>query len=62
MIYNILFQWNDCGYRTHWCSSIQLTIPEPRSGSINAQDSQSTTWQVDNPKEPLFFTWYIKGC
>ena len=39
--------------------SYPVKIPAPRSGSIKAPDSQSTTWPVDNPKQPLFFTFLV---
>jgi hypothetical protein len=36
-----------------------VNIPAPRTGSIAAPQSQSTTWPVDNPKQPLFFTFLL---
>ncbi|MGB8025675.1 MAG: hypothetical protein WCF06_15325 [Nitrososphaeraceae archaeon] len=36
-----------------------VKVPAPRSGSIKAPDSQSTTWPVDNPKQPLLFTFLV---
>ena len=39
--------------------SYSVKVPAPRSGSIKAPDSQSTTWPVDNPKQPLFFTFLV---
>jgi len=36
-----------------------VNIPAPRTGSIAAPQSQSTTWPVDNPKQPLFFTFLV---
>jgi hypothetical protein len=34
-------------------------IPVPRNGSISAPQPQSTTWPVDNPKQPLFFEFLL---
>lgn len=39
--------------------SYSVKIPVPRTGSINAPLPQSTTWPVDNPKQPLFFTFLV---
>ena len=39
--------------------SYSVKIPVPRTGSIKAPLPQSTTWPVDNPKQPLFFTFLI---
>jgi hypothetical protein len=39
--------------------SYPVKIPAPRIGSVKAPDSQSTTWPVDNPKQPLLFTFLI---
>ncbi|HEY7081333.1 MAG TPA: hypothetical protein VH500_16670 [Nitrososphaeraceae archaeon] len=36
-----------------------VKIPDPRTGSIKAPLSQSTTWPVDNPKPPLIFTFLL---
>ncbi|HKU49718.1 MAG TPA: hypothetical protein VJP79_07190 [Nitrososphaera sp.] len=36
-----------------------VSIPEPRGGAIDAPESQSTTWPVDNPEQPLFFTFLV---
>lgn len=36
-----------------------VQISPPRTGSIGAPLSQSTTWPVDNPKQPLFFTFLV---
>lgn len=39
--------------------SYSIKIPVPRTGSIKAPLSQSTTWPVDNPKQPLLFTFLV---
>lgn len=36
-----------------------VQIPVPRNGSISAPQPQSTTWPVDNPKQPLFFDFLV---
>lgn len=36
-----------------------VNMPAPSTGSIAAPQSQSTTWPVDNPKQPLFFTFLV---
>jgi len=36
-----------------------VKIPIPRTGSIKAPLPQSTTWPVDNPKQPLIFTFLM---
>jgi len=39
--------------------SYSVKMPTPMTGSINAPMSQSTTWPVDNPKQPLLFTFLV---
>lgn len=39
--------------------SYSIKMPAPMTGSIKAPMSQSTTWPVDNPKQPLFFTFLV---
>ena len=36
-----------------------VKMPAPMTGLIKASMSQSTTWPVDNPKQPLFFTFLV---
>ncbi len=36
-----------------------VTIPDPREGQIEAPASQSTTWPVANPEQPLLFTFLV---
>ncbi len=36
-----------------------VQIPTPRNGTISTPESQSTTWPVDNPNQPLFFTFLM---
>ena len=39
--------------------SYSVKLPAPTTGSIAAPQSQSTTWPVDDPKQPLFFTFLV---
>ena len=39
--------------------SYSVKLPTPMTGSISAPQSQSTTWPVDNPKQPLLFTFLV---
>lgn len=39
--------------------SYSVKIPVPRTGSIKAPLPESTTWPVDNPKQPLYFTFLV---
>ena len=39
--------------------SYSVKMPAPMTGSIKAPMSQSTIWPVDNPKQPLFFTFLV---
>ncbi len=36
-----------------------VKVPLPAKGIISAPQSQSTSWPVDNPKQPLFFTFLV---
>ncbi len=36
-----------------------VKLPAPDHGSIKEPQSQSTPWPVDNPKQPLFFTFLV---
>jgi hypothetical protein len=50
---------NDASLKNPPQFDYSVKIPEPRTGSIKAPLSQSTTWPVDNPKQPLFFTFLV---
>ena len=50
---------NDASLKNPPQFDYSVKIPEPRSGSVKAPLSQSTTWPVDNPKQPLFFTFLV---
>jgi hypothetical protein len=50
---------NDASLKNPPQFDYSIKVPEPRVGSIKAPLSQSTTWPVDNPKQPLFFTFLV---
>jgi hypothetical protein len=50
---------NDASLKNPPQFDYSVKIPEPRTGSIKSPLSQSTTWPVDNPKQPLFFTFLV---
>jgi hypothetical protein len=36
-----------------------VSIPNPRNGTIGEPQSQSTTWPVANPEQPLYFSFLL---